>query len=73
MKLVNTVGWFAAFLNKPVRYRNKLLTSVQDYMEPEHLKVLVYDHNTKKRHKIKMGIPSTKRDKRKSLRATFAN
>lgn len=73
MKLVNTVGWFAAFLDKPVRYRNILITSVQDYMEQEEIHVWVYDRKKKKRHKISLAMPSTNRDKRKTLRATFAN
>jgi hypothetical protein len=73
MKLVNTVGWFAAFLDKPVRYRNILITSVQDYMEQEEIHVWVYDRKKNKRHKISLAMPSTNRDKRKTLRATFAN
>lgn len=41
MFLVNEVGWIAAFLGKPVRYRNKLVTTIQDYMTTKSIHVFL--------------------------------
>jgi len=70
MRLVNEIGCFAAYLDMPVRYHSKLLTTVQDYKASQEVQVW---KKSKKRHKITLNLPSTKRDRRKTLRATFAN
>lgn len=73
MKLVNEVGWFASYLNKPVQYRNSFCITRQDYMVKESISVLVFDRKRKKRKKITLAVPSTNRVRAKSMRATFAN
>ena len=43
MKLVNEVGWFASFLEKPFRYRGFHFTTIQDYMTLKSIFVWVYN------------------------------
>lgn len=69
MKLVNEVGWITSFMNRPVCYTNSFITTSQDYMKSKYIHVWVY--NKKTSHFI--NVPTTYRDRAKSMRATFAN
>lgn len=65
MFLVYEVGWIAALGGKPGRYRNKLVTTIQDYMTTQSIHVFLYDRKKKKRHKITLTVPTTDRDRSK--------
>jgi hypothetical protein len=42
-------------------------------MESQSIHVWVYDKNQNKRRQLTLTLPTTTRDRRKTLRATFAN
>jgi hypothetical protein len=69
MTLVNEVGWFASYFNKPVRYQNHYLTTIQDYMVKNNIHLYVYDWKRKKRKKITLIVPTETRDRAKTLRS----
>ena len=49
MKLINLIGWFCSFLNKPVLYSIPLFTTVRDYTRSNKAQISVYDRISKKR------------------------
>jgi len=62
MNLINLAGWFAAFLNKPVSYHTNYFQTIQETMLKDSVIVWVYDRTLKKRRKISISMPSTKKE-----------
>lgn len=73
MSLVNTVGWFRAKMDKPVRYQGEHITTIQDSIKFQTVTASIYNRELHKVHKISMEIPTNKRDSAKTKRSTFAN
>jgi hypothetical protein len=73
MKLFNQIGWFASYLDRPVKYDSFYLETIQDYMVHKTTHVSLYDRKKKKRYQITLLVPTLQRNKTKSMRATFAN
>jgi len=73
MSLFNQIGWFASYLGRPVRYDSYFVQTIQDYTVHNPIHVALYDKKKKKRHKVTLSVPTTQRNKTKSMRATFAN
>lgn len=68
MTLVNEVGWFTSFLNKPVRYQSHYLTTVQDYIRSDNVTTTIYNRALKKKHKITLAVPTKKKEDRAKAR-----
>lgn len=73
MKLINQIGWFPGYFGCPVRYDSYFQETLQYFMVTKSIKVWVYDRKRGKRHQITLSVPTTQRNKTKSMRATFAN
>lgn len=73
MTLVNEVGWFTSYFKRPVIYRNRYLTTIQDYVLSHTEKISFYNSVLKKKHQISLSIPTDKKDRAKTRRATFAS
>jgi hypothetical protein len=72
MTLVNEVGWFTSYLNKPLQYRSDLLITTQDYTIWKNNRYMFSDRKHKKRKQISLTVPTTNRDRMKTKRAPFA-
>lgn len=68
MTLVNEVGWFTSFLNKPVRYQSHYLTTVHDYIRSDNVTTTIYNRALKKKHKITLAVPTKKKEDRAKAR-----
>jgi DNA-directed RNA polymerase len=73
MNLFNQIGWFASYLDHPVRYESHYLETIKDYTVHKAIHVWLYDRKIKKRYQITLSVPTSQRNKTKSMRATFAN
>jgi len=73
MRLFNQIAWFAGYMDKPVHYDTYFISTIQDYMVSKSINGWVYDIKKNKRHQITLTRTRTKRDRNKSMRATFAN
>lgn len=73
MRLINLIGWFCAFSDKPVKYSIPLFTTVQDYMRSEPVQIMVYDRQLNNKRRVTLRVPTHDRDKRKTLLATCVN
>ena len=73
MNLLNRIGGFCSYLNRPVRYSIPLFTTVQDYKHWEKGQIWLYDRVSMKRHKVTMLVPTSERDRRKAQVATCVN
>ena len=60
-------------MGRPVRYDSYFVQTIQDYTVHNPIHVALYDKKKKKRHKVTLSVPTTQRNKTKSMRATFAN
>ena len=73
IELISDIGWYASTLDLPVRYSTEYFTTVQDYKCTKPVYIWIYDRLQKKRRRVTMRIPTTMRDRRKTMVATFAN
>lgn len=73
MELIRAISWMSSYLNIPVYYETPLLRTIQDYLQSENVSFSIYDRIHKKRRKVSMRIPTTKRDRMKTFNSTFAN
>ena len=73
MMLINLIGWFCSFLEKPVHYSIPYFTTVQDYMRSNKAEIWVYDRVCKKRRRVTLRVPTQDRDKRKTQVSTCVN
>lgn len=71
--LIRNIGWAVSAKDSPVFYGVKYFTTVQDYMVLEARNLWVYDRIHKKRRKVTLRVPTSKRDRRKTEIATFVN
>lgn len=70
--LVNEVGGFAYYFNRPVRFHSNYFTTVQDYVKTDNITTYIENRVLKKRHPITLAVPTAKRDRTKARRATLA-
>lgn len=73
MRLINLIGWFCSFSDKPVKYSIPLFTTIQDYMRSEAVQIQVYDRQLHNKRRVTLRVPTNERDKRKTLLATCVN
>ncbi|KAK2995386.1 hypothetical protein RJ640_029018 [Escallonia rubra] len=66
-------AWFAVSMDLPVFYRIPMFTSVQDYMKTKPVNLWVYDRLRKKKRQVTLRVTTSKRDRRKTMAATFVN
>lgn len=71
--LIRNIGWIASARESPVFYRVSYFSTVQDYMKMEAINIWVYDRFHKKRRRVTLRVPSSKRDRRKTEISTFVN
>jgi hypothetical protein len=58
MSFINEIGWLAASVNQPVIYRNRFMTTIQDYMVKKERYVWLYDRLKQKRRKMTLTLPT---------------
>lgn len=73
IRLIRHIGWIASARDCPVFYRVPNFTTVQDYMIMEGINIWLYDRLHKKRRRVTLRVPSSKRDRRKTEISTFVN
>ena len=73
IRLIRNIGWIASALGLPVIYNVPYFTTVQDYVTMNPINLWVYDKHHRKRRKVTLRIPSSKRDRRKTDTSTFVN
>lgn len=73
IKLISTISWFCSVMDTPVIYSIPFFTTIQDYMKFEKEVLTVYERFTKKRRRVTLQVPTTKRDKRKTQSSACAN
>jgi len=73
IQLIRGIGWIAAARDRPVYYRVKYFTTLQDYMVMEPIKIMVYDRIHKTKRQVSMRVSTSKRDRRKTEISTFVN
>ncbi|KAK3027203.1 hypothetical protein RJ639_040374 [Escallonia herrerae] len=67
------LAWFAATMDYHVFYRIPMFTSAQDYMKTKSVNLWVYDRLRKKKRQVTLRVTTSKRDRRKTMAATFVN
>lgn len=73
MKLIGLIGWFCSAKDRALLYSISYFTTMQDYMSCVKENILLYERSSKKRRKVTLRQPTTKRNSRKSQAATCAN
>lgn len=73
MKLISVISWFSSAKDRAVVYNIPYYRTKQDYMSFIKEQIVVYERNTKKRKRITLNVPTTKRDRRKTQTSTCAN
>lgn len=73
IRLIRNISWIASAGDRPVFYQVPYLTTVQDYMIQVTEAIRIYDKHTQKRRQVSLKVPSSKRDRRKTVTSTFAN
>lgn len=73
MKFISKMAWFCSAVNKPVVYSTDYYLSLQDYLCSTTENIQIYNRLTKKRRRVTLRIPTSKKDKRKTQVSTFAN
>lgn len=73
MRLINLLSWLCSSINRPLLYGMPTFTTIQDYKSKMKESFYVYNHASKKRHKVSLIVPTRERDRRKTKTSTFAN
>jgi sulfatase maturation enzyme AslB (radical SAM superfamily) len=73
IRFIRHIGWIASARDCPVLYKVPYFTTVQDYMVMEATNIWVFDRLHKKRRRVTLRVPSSKRDRRKTEISTFVN
>jgi DNA-directed RNA polymerase len=73
MKLISIISWFCSVMDKAVAYSIPYFTTKQDSMSFIKEDITVYERATKKRRRVTLSVPTTKRDKRKTQSSACAN
>lgn len=67
MSLFHNIGWFASYLNRPVKYDSYLLQTIKDYTVHKTTYVWLYDRKKKKRYQVTLSRPTIQRNKSKAM------
>ncbi|KZV14671.1 DNA-dependent RNA polymerase [Dorcoceras hygrometricum] len=73
MKLISIISWFSSVMDRAVVYSIPYFTTRQDYMYFVKEVIIVYERDSKKRRRVTLSVPTTKRDKRKTQSSACAN
>ncbi|XP_019435869.1 PREDICTED: uncharacterized protein LOC109342314 [Lupinus angustifolius] len=73
MKLISLLCWFSSVMDRAVIYGISYFKTIQDYMSFEKEVIIVYERDSKKRRRVTLSVPTTKRDKRKTQSSACAN
>lgn len=73
MKLISIISWFCSVMDRAVVYGIPYFNTIQDYMSFVKEVIMVYERDSKKRRRVTLSVPTTKRDKRKTQSSACAN
>lgn len=73
MKLITIISWFCSVKDRAVVYRIPYLTTIQDYMSFDKEVIMVYEKHSRKKRRVTLLVPTTKRDRRKTQASSCVN